>query len=100
MAGRKKRAIGIAAIVLGLAAAAVANLMTCRRNASSAPPTPVSRATVVRIGPVSSGAQSTTGSGSLRLEGQVIDDQQRPVAGAGVELLTKETKTVASDADG
>jgi len=101
MVGWKKWASGIAALALAAAAAVAANVMMCGGSDTPAPPpTSATRTTVPQVGVPSARVPAGSGSGTLRLEGQVIDDQQRPVAGASVELLTKERTTVASERDG
>jgi hypothetical protein len=101
MAGRTKRAVGIAVAALGIAAAVTATFMTCRGNGGSTPSSPHEpRAAVVQVGPVSPSAPTTVAAGTLRLEGQVIDEQQRPVGAANVVLWIKDQRTATSEGDG
>ena len=63
---------------------------------------PPRRATIVKQGPavLPEPRERTATDGLLRLEGQVIDEQQRPVAGAHVAIQERDGKTAISDAGG
>ena len=58
------------------------------------------RAGMVRVGAVTAAISEDDPIGTLRLEGQVIDDQERPVAGAIVAIDSHPTRTVTTEGDG
>jgi hypothetical protein len=101
MAGWMKRSLVVGGVVVGVAAAVAGNLMTCRGTDHSVPQTArESPVTIVHTAPASPASPPTARARTLRLEGQVIDEQQRPVAAASVALWTTERPTIASEADG
>jgi protocatechuate 3,4-dioxygenase beta subunit len=55
---------------------------------------------MVRPGAVNEAISEDDPIGDLRLEGQVIDDQERPVAGATVAIDSHPTRTVTTEGDG
>jgi protocatechuate 3,4-dioxygenase beta subunit len=72
-----------------------------RRGTEKAAPSigPEPRATIVQVGPASTPPEAS-GSGALRLEGQVIDEHEQPVPGATVTLWPKNRIAVTREGDG
>lgn len=94
----------VAVIALGVTAYWFATRDGTKRP--TAPPAPVPAEIHRPAGVVKTGAASTKGeqqhsdAGTLQLEGQVIDDQLKPVAGAQVTLLLDVPRKTTSEADG
>ena len=96
---------------LGIGAVAVVTIAvriaTCTSNrgdeaASTAGSAVINRPTgVIGTGPAKlKGERARSEVGALRLEGQVIDEHQQPVAGAQVTLFTREPKRATAEDDG
>ena len=95
--------------MLVAAAAAVIYFVT-RRHAPATPPPPAKPAVVVAPAPAAPAPASSARmpeaahdddpAGTFRLEGQVIDEHEQPVAGAEVGIDANPPKVVKSDASG
>ncbi|MEO8553235.1 MAG: carboxypeptidase-like regulatory domain-containing protein, partial [Kofleriaceae bacterium] len=104
----KLRFLGVA--VLAALAVVVIYLVT-RRHAPAAPPPGPAKPVVVAPAPAAPAAPASSARlpepahdddpvGTLRLEGQVIDEHEQPVAGAEVGIDANPPKVVKSDASG
>src|SRR5262245_27658711 len=109
----RKRTVALVLVGLGVAAIAIAVVMT-RRSSGPAPATvvaPGERPRGVAVpGPARRRAAAAAAgegpavepepAGLLRLEGQVVDEAERPVAGATVTLSSTPRRQVTSEGDG
>ncbi len=102
-----KRALAIGGLVLVVAAVLLALWLRRDRSPRAAEATASASATTATAAAAAAGqrrheppVRDPEPAGSIRLEGLVVDEDDRPVAGAEVELSSQPPRRVQSDTDG